>query len=133
MGHQFVPKGISKMDTAIIFVKHQNPIIYNLMKKVFFGIAVAIAATSASAFTTINDEYEGETVGKLGTDQWVIVLDEEQGLTWDCYSGGNVCKGTLKAGATPDMSGYFSDSEVNQIMESQHFEYINLPIVQQEK
>lgn len=99
------------------------------MKKVFFGIAVAIAATSASAFTTINDDYEGERVGKLGTDQWVIVLDEEQGLTWDCFASGTVCTGTLKAGATPDMQGYFSDSEVNQSLENKHFEYILEPIL----
>lgn len=98
------------------------------MKKVFFGIAVAIAAVSASAFT-INNQEEGERVGKLGTDQWVIVFDEDQGLTWDCFSGGTVCKGTLKSGATPDMSGYYSDSEVNPITESKHFEYITPPIL----
>lgn len=97
------------------------------MKKVILGIAAAIAAISASAFTTINDDFEGETVGKVGTDQWVIVLDEEQGLTWDCYANGTACKGTLKAGASPDMSGYFSDSEVNIVMESKHFEFIVEP------
>jgi hypothetical protein len=98
------------------------------MKKVILGIAIAIAAISASAFTTINDDYEGELVGKLGTNQWVLIDPQEQGLTWDCFDGGTVCTGTLKAGATPDMSGYFSDSEVNQTMESKHFEYISPPI-----
>lgn len=101
------------------------------MKKIILGIAAAVAAISASAFTTINDE-EGETVGKLGTDQWVIVDPDEQGLTWDCFSGGTVCKGTLKAGATPDMSGFYSDSEVNPIPENKHFEHINPPDGNQE-
>ncbi len=97
------------------------------MKKVILGIAAAIAAICASAFTTTNNKIEGERVGKLGTDEWVIVLDEEQGLTWDCFSTGSVCKGTLKSGATPDMSGFYSDSEVNPITESAHFEYIFPP------
>ena len=103
------------------------------MKKVILGIAAAIAAISASAFTTINDDNEGETVGKLGTNQWVIVLDEEQGLTWDCYAGGSVCKGTLNANATPDMSGYYADNEVTPVVESQHFELIADPDGYQEQ
>lgn len=105
----------------------QQSQVNGLMKKVILGIAVAIAAISASAFTTINDDFEGETAGKLGTNQWILVLDEEQGLTWDCYANGTVCKGTLKSGATPDMSGYYSDSEVNPILENKHFELILEP------
>lgn len=100
------------------------------MKKVILDIAVAVAALSVSAFTTINGNFkseEGETVGKLGTNQWVIVPEEEQGLTWDCYSGGSVCKGVLKLGATPDSNGYYSDNEVDQLLEAKHFEYINPP------
>ncbi len=94
------------------------------MKKVTFGIAVTIAAISASAFTTTNNKFEGEVVGKLSTNQWLIVLPEEQGDTWDCFVGGSACIGTLKPGATPDMSGYYSDSEVNPIEGNFHFELI---------
>lgn len=116
------------MDGTIIFASHyqqkNNPPITNVMTKIIFGLAVAIAAVSVSAFTTINDVYEGETVGKVNTDQWTIVIDEDQGITWDCYAEGTACKGTLKAGATPDGQGYFSDSEVNQTLENKHFEVI---------
>lgn len=103
------------------------------MKKVILGIAVAIAAISASAFTTISDDEEGELVGKVNTNQWVIVIEEDQGITWDCFTGGTVCKGTLKAGASPDMGGFYSDSEVNPIMETKHFEYIPEPDGQQKQ
>lgn len=96
------------------------------MKKVILGIAAAIAAiVSASAFTTINEE--GELVGKLGTNQWILIDPEEQGLTWDCYDTGSVCTGTLKAGATPDMSGHYADNEVNPTLENSHFELITDP------
>lgn len=95
------------------------------MKKVIFGIAVALAALSASALTTTNGKFEGELVGKIDTDQWVIIVAEEQGMTWDCFYGFEPCKGTLKAGATPNMSGYYSDFEVNPFLfENAHFEYI---------
>ncbi len=94
------------------------------MKKAFFGIAVAIAALCASAFTTINYKNEGELVGKLDTDLWMLVDPMEQGITWDCFDTGTECIGTLKAGATPDMSGYYADNEVNPIFEHKHFELI---------
>lgn len=97
------------------------------MNKIFFGIVVAIAALSVSAFTTISDDFDAERVGKIDANQWAIILDEERGITWDCFPNGTACTGTLKAGATPDTGGFYSDNEVSQILENKHFEYLNAP------
>lgn len=92
------------------------------MKKLKLGIATAIAAISASAFTTLYDDLTGHHVGRVGTDQWELIILAEENVTWTCNPGGTACKGTLKSNATADANGYYSDSEVNISYENKYYD-----------
>lgn len=96
------------------------------MKKISFGISVALAAIAVSTLTTsaTNQQRDDETVGKISTNQWMIIDPAEVGNLWDCFSGGTACTGVLKPNATPNIHGYYEDDDVNFEVTYTHYEEI---------
>jgi len=97
------------------------------IKKAIFGMMVAAVTIGFSAFTTVSSKHmDGELVGRLAPNRWIIVDPNDKEDTWDCFSTGDVCTGTLKEDAMPNEDGTYNDSEVDYPSEPQdeHFELI---------
>lgn len=83
------------------------------MKKVFFGLAVAAVALSASAFTSADAKLANELVGQIAPGQFKLINPAERGVTWDCIQGETACTATLKNGVVADPSTTYTTSQVN--------------------
>lgn len=96
------------------------------MKKISFGILVAIIAVAVSTLTTnaTNKKRDYELVVFLGTNQWMPVDWQDEGMTWDCFSGGTKCKGALKPGSSTNENGYYDDVDVLSVITNTHYEPI---------
>lgn len=94
---------------------------------VLLGIAVLGTGAGIAANADIKADAKQTTmVGKLDTDQWVVINPAEENETWRCADGNDVCSGTLKPNATPNPDGSYNDSEVNfsPSPQNQQFELI---------
>jgi hypothetical protein len=96
------------------------------MRKISFGIFVAIMAVAVSTLTTnaTNKKRDHETVVFLGTNQWMLVDPQDEGMTWDCFSGGTKCRGILEPNAVANAFGYYNDVDVFSWISNSHYEAI---------
>src|SRR5690606_38624936 len=66
------------------------------IKKAIFGMTMAALTLGFSAFTAAHSKHmDGELVGRIAPNQWVIIEPDEEGTTWECLPTGQVCTGTL--------------------------------------
>lgn len=84
-------------------------------------MAIAVSTLNTNA---TNKKRDNETVVFLGTNQWMLVDYQDEGMTWDCFSGGTKCKGALKPGAVPNVNGYYNDADVFTWISNSHYEPI---------
>lgn len=96
------------------------------MKKILLGIFVATMAIAVSTLTTnaTNKKRDFELVVYLGPNQWMLADWQDEGMTWDCFSGGTKCKGALKPGSSTNMNGYYDDVDVISVISNSHYEPI---------
>lgn len=97
------------------------------MKKMLFGVSIATMAIVVSTLTTNatnQKKRDYETVVPVNATEWMIVDPLEQGNTWDCFSGGTKCTGSLNPHAVPNSNGYYNDTDVNSLVSFTHYESI---------
>lgn|SRR5690606_32367536 len=108
-----------KVNVKLKFFKAMN-FISSKIKKAIFGMMMAALTIGFSAFTYQMKPADGELVGRLGPDNWVLINPAEEGITWECLPTGEVCTGTLKEDAMPNEDGTYNDSEVDYPTEPQN-------------
>lgn len=96
------------------------------MTKISFGIFVATTAIAVSTLTTsaTNQQRDYETVVLVTDTEWMLVDVQDEGMTWDCFSGGTKCKGALKPNSVPNANGFYNDADVHSVVSNTHYEAI---------
>lgn len=96
------------------------------MKKILLGIFVATMAIAVSTLTTsaTNQKRDYEIVVPVSATEWMLVDPLEQGNTWDCFSGGTKCIGSLNPQAIPNHNGYYNNADVSSTVTHSHYEVI---------